>query len=685
MAFWGVEVKPGKPVIHSCEQARGRLRISQATLGISDATKKSVVQCNVGKRSPVLLCALLPNQTESCHLDLEFAEADDVVFSVIGPRSVYLTGYYVHQSQQSSPHSDSESYGVDIQDSQTEESSYHSDDDNYEDSFIDDDEQQGFSPSPVLSSKVVDETASENDKPNNGKGQRRRLKKKCQVVESDDASSHESEDGDGYLLSVFKSKKAEKTTSTGIEANTVSQNVPTNNVKDQRDSLDNAKPKKKRKERSEQEKTSEVEINEGCSVHREDKRNEVEASKNLNIEDHQLVPPPELDSANCRKSKKKRKQLQLERTSKEEIGVKLENVAKDDNFQQGLLHPDRKKDVPSANGDREKEIHNEPAKKIKKTKKKKKNQVEEPEMGLPDKPYNQEMTPMNFENQTKIEETMQNRTLSNGLIIEEVANGPPDGKVASRGKKVKIFYTAMLKENGHIFDSNVGKRPYKFHLGNKEVIDGWNLGIEGMHVGGKRRLTVPPSMGYGKNGTGENVPPNSWLVEIILRSSEVAVLGAIFHFSGATPNYLGVQKNPAGLALCPATKNCVSTSENTSDLAHYAPPWNYNPKEGRGSQKPVSRHQAMEELLQVIQSTKPDNFTPKITEKKDDYVRVEYESPILGFVDDVEFWFPPGKKTVVQYRSASRLGSFDFDINRKRIKALRVALEKKGWASENSF
>ncbi|KVH97121.1 hypothetical protein Ccrd_000775 [Cynara cardunculus var. scolymus] len=120
--------------------------------------------------------------------------------------------------------------------------------------------------------------------------------------------------------------------------------------------------------------------------------------------------------------------------------------------------------------------------------------------------------------------------------------------------------------------------------------------------------------------------------EIVLRSSELAVLGAIFHFSGNKPNYLGVQKNPPALALCPATNNCISTSENISDNVHYTPPWNYNPKEGRGSKKPVSKEVAMEELLEV-------------------------------FVDDVEFWFPPGKKPL----------------------ALRVALEKKGWASEGDF
>ncbi|KAL1219213.1 hypothetical protein V5N11_000593 [Cardamine amara subsp. amara] len=168
--------------------------------------------------------------------------------------------------------------------------------------------------------------------------------------------------------------------------------------------------------------------------------------------------------------------------------------------------------------------------------------------------------------------------------------------------------------------------------------------------------------------------------EIILRSSEVAMIGAIFQFSGKKPDYLGVQKNER-LALCPATNNCISTSESISDRVHYAPPWNYN----GGRKTPVNRQVAMKELLNAIKSTKPDKFTPRIVEKKDDYVHVEYESPILGLVDDVEFLFTPGKKSTVEYRSASRKGNFDFDVNRKRIKALRQELEKKGWESENSF
>uniref|UniRef100_J3LUZ7 DUF1499 domain-containing protein n=1 Tax=Oryza brachyantha TaxID=4533 RepID=J3LUZ7_ORYBR len=151
--------------------------------------------------------------------------------------------------------------------------------------------------------------------------------------------------------------------------------------------------------------------------------------------------------------------------------------------------------------------------------------------------------------------------------------------------------------------------------------------------------------------------------------------------SGSKPRYLGVQKTPPSLALCPATNNCVSTSEDITDSNHYAPPWNYNPKDN----KPISKDEAMKQLIQVVMETRPDNFSPRLVEKTDDYVRVEYESPIFGFVDDVEFWFPPGNKSIVQYRSASRSGFIDFNANKKRIKALRLALEKKGWTSESTI
>lgn len=82
----------------------------------------------------------------------------------------------------------------------------------------------------------------------------------------------------------------------------------------------------------------------------------------------------------------------------------------------------------------------------------------------------------------------------------------------------------------------------------------------------------------------------------------------------------------------------------------------YNPEDRRGAQK--SKEEAMADLIAAISNTKPDNFTPTIISRKDDYVYAEYQSPTFGFIDDVEFYLPSGKSTV-EYRSASRIGESD--------------------------
>jgi uncharacterized protein (DUF1499 family) len=97
------------------------------------------------------------------------------------------------------------------------------------------------------------------------------------------------------------------------------------------------------------------------------------------------------------------------------------------------------------------------------------------------------------------------------------------------------------------------------------------------------------------------------------------------------------------LALCPPTPNCLATSEEGNDLKHYAPNWQYNPEDGRGMRKSATQEQAMQELVDVVQSLKPDNFEPKIITRTSDYLYVEYTSPTFGFIDDVEFWFPPDR------------------------------------------
>jgi len=99
---------------------------------------------------------------------------------------------------------------------------------------------------------------------------------------------------------------------------------------------------------------------------------------------------------------------------------------------------------------------------------------------------------------------------TNKLIIEDVLVGT--GAEATPGKKITVNYTGTLT-NGTKFDSslNPGRTPFEFTLGAGEVIQGWDQGFNGMKVGGKRKLTIPSSMGYGSADMGA-IPPNSTLI-----------------------------------------------------------------------------------------------------------------------------------------------------------------------------
>ncbi|HZH98240.1 MAG TPA: FKBP-type peptidyl-prolyl cis-trans isomerase [Fimbriimonadaceae bacterium] len=84
------------------------------------------------------------------------------------------------------------------------------------------------------------------------------------------------------------------------------------------------------------------------------------------------------------------------------------------------------------------------------------------------------------------------------------------GASASKGDVVTVLYTGSLQD-GKVFDSTEGKPPFAFELGAGVVIKGWDEGIRGMKVGGKRKLVIPPHMGYGASGSGEVIPPNATL------------------------------------------------------------------------------------------------------------------------------------------------------------------------------
>ena len=105
---------------------------------------------------------------------------------------------------------------------------------------------------------------------------------------------------------------------------------------------------------------------------------------------------------------------------------------------------------------------------------------------------------------------MSNVTTASGLVYEEITVGA--GAEAAAGQRVTVHYTGWLT-NGTKFDSSKDRDdPFEFHLGQGQVIKGWDEGVAGMKVGGKRKLTIPPELGYGARGAGGVIPPNATLV-----------------------------------------------------------------------------------------------------------------------------------------------------------------------------
>jgi hypothetical protein len=94
--------------------------------------------------------------------------------------------------------------------------------------------------------------------------------------------------------------------------------------------------------------------------------------------------------------------------------------------------------------------------------------------------------------------------------LEKVDTVVGKGPEAKTGDKVKVNYTGTLMD-GKQFDSSIGREPFEFTLGTGGVIKGWDEGVPGMRVGGKRTLTIPWQMAYGEAGSGDKIPPKAAL------------------------------------------------------------------------------------------------------------------------------------------------------------------------------
>ena len=114
---------------------------------------------------------------------------------------------------------------------------------------------------------------------------------------------------------------------------------------------------------------------------------------------------------------------------------------------------------------------------------------------------------------------MTEKMTDSGLKYMDLVEG--EGSTAQAGQTVSVHYTGWLTD-GTKFDSSLDRNaPFNFPLGGGRVIRGWDEGVQGMKVGGKRKLTIPPHLGYGSMGAGGVIPPNATLV------FEVELLGIL--------------------------------------------------------------------------------------------------------------------------------------------------------------
>ena len=101
-------------------------------------------------------------------------------------------------------------------------------------------------------------------------------------------------------------------------------------------------------------------------------------------------------------------------------------------------------------------------------------------------------------------------TTESGLQYEEIKVG--SGATAKAGNLVSVHYTGWLTD-GNKFDSSKDRNePFEFNLGAGQVIKGWDEGVQGMQVGGIRKMTIPAALGYGARGAGGVIPPNATLI-----------------------------------------------------------------------------------------------------------------------------------------------------------------------------
>lgn len=444
--------------------------ISMASMDLSACTKEPVQLMVHFQSRNYLLCTLQKSGPLQVRLDLNFEAGDEVSFIINGQSHVHLSGYHLEDDYIDAD-SDNEGEEEEEETEETEEKT-----------------EEAEAPDVSLSNIVY--------------GKRKQMKS----------------EGPSSLLPVAKRSKTLQLLAEAVEASDDDEDdedVTFSDLEDDDDddegltleSIDDESLDEDDGDSSFVDLEDEEEDDDG----EEEQEDEEEDDSDEELE-KQLV---EKQLTKKEKNKLKQQQQQAANQSQQKSPEKQPKKQQKENKQNKKGEQQQqqqvKKDQPQAqmNG-------TTPTSEKKKRNRNKKNKSQQNEsLNTTGKDVKQEQkTPKNEKKQQQQQQSQQKASpktfVDRGVSIEEIVVG--SGNQVKNGKIAHVYYEGRLKQNKKMFDNCLKGAPFKFRVGNKEVIAGWDVGVVGMKVGGKRRITIPSNLAYGIKGAKPDIPANAALV-----------------------------------------------------------------------------------------------------------------------------------------------------------------------------
>eukprot|EP00727_Mastigamoeba_balamuthi_P011965 m51a1_g7391 putative peptidyl-prolyl cis-trans isomerase fkbp53-like (513) ;mRNA; r:133271-135768 len=509
--FWGLQLKPNEAVT---EEPETTLHITQAALGACDAetSERNVLQCQIDGKV-IVLCSLRHGAAENVSLDLVFAQGSKVTFFASGPGDVYLSGYHVVALDD---YDDDDDYEDD------DECACHAagfDEEDLEDDDDDDDDDEAprrphSMLRALLESGDMDEDDDEDFVPEEGEDEeeaegvaelRRVLREekaaakdktlriaRVEEQEGEEQPEPDAEEGDRMIVeSATKDAQKKQQQAEQRKRKTSVHFAEEGAQKEAQQAKGDNQPPQKRARKSPSPDQQQQQGEEQAKSSKQEKpkaKTSKDAQQQKQQEDQAAMPPPQ--KALSKKERRKAMKEAQQAAAQEQPQQQQQAAEKPKEAEAAAQAPAA--NVPST-PTKEADPH---ALKRKDTPRPTRKAVAtEADSGLPIP-----MKPVR---------------LKSGLVVQDVVMGK--GNKPTPGKTVAVRYIGRLV-NGKVFDENLRGQPFRFRFATGEVIRGWDVGISGMRVGGKRRLTIPPALAYGSSGAPPDIPPQATLsfeVELI--------------------------------------------------------------------------------------------------------------------------------------------------------------------------